>query len=117
MVARPAEPPNARRPGGGRCGSRGACTSARQEADAWLLTEAEATVVVDGYNVAKLGWPDAVLADQRERLLDVLDDLACRYATTVQVVFDGADVGPVRSATAAAGGRAVLAGPRCWPTT
>ncbi|HET9602335.1 MAG TPA: NYN domain-containing protein [Acidimicrobiales bacterium] len=68
-----------------------------QEADAWLLTQAEATVVVDGYNVAKLGWPDAVLADQRERLLDVLDDLACRYATTVQVVFDGADVGPVRS--------------------
>jgi hypothetical protein len=51
------------------------------EADAWLLTEAEAAVVVDGYNVAKLGWPDAVLADQRERLLDVLDDLATRYST------------------------------------
>ena len=68
------------------------------EADAWLLTEAEAAVVVDGYNVAKLGWPDSVLADQRERLLDVLDDLATRYSTTVEVVFDGADVGPVRSA-------------------
>jgi predicted RNA-binding protein with PIN domain len=50
------------------------------------------------YNVAKLGWPDAVLADQRERLLDVLDDLATRYSTTGEVVFDGADVGPVRSA-------------------
>jgi predicted RNA-binding protein with PIN domain len=66
------------------------------EADSWLLTEAEAAVVVDGYNVAKLGWPHAALVDQRERLLDVLDDLTCRYGTTVEVVFDGADVGPVR---------------------
>ena len=73
------------------------------EADAWLLTEAEAAVVVDGYNVAKLGWPDAVLVDQRERLLDVLDDLAARYGTTVEVVFDGADVGPGRARPAAAG--------------
>ena len=64
------------------------------EADTWLLTEAEAAVLVDGYNVAKLGWPDQVLADQRERLLDVLDDLACRHSTPVEVVFDGADVGP-----------------------
>ena len=68
------------------------------EADAWLLTQAEAAVVVDGYNVAKLGWPDAVLSDQRERLLDVLDDLACRHGTALEVVFDGADVGPVRAA-------------------
>ena len=66
------------------------------EADFWLLTEAEAAVVVDGYNVAKLGWPQAALVDQREWLLDVLDDLTCRYGTTVEVVFDGADVGPVR---------------------
>ena len=67
------------------------------EADAWLLTEAGASVVVDGYNVAKLGWPDLPLADQRDRLLGLLDDLACRYGTAVQVVFDGADVGPVRA--------------------
>ena len=66
------------------------------EADFWLLTEADAAVVVDGYNVAKLGWPQAALVDQREWLLDVLDDLTCRYGTTVEVVFDGADVGPVR---------------------
>ena len=97
-VARPAEPP------GTRASRRRALRIPRgmhvgtAEADAWLLTEAEAAVVVDGYNVAKLGWPDAVLADQRERLLDVLDDLATRYSTTVEVVFDGADVGPVRSA-------------------
>ena len=55
-------------------------------------------MVVDGYNVAKLGWPDAALPDQRERLLDVLDDLVHRHSTTVEVVFDGADVGPVRPA-------------------
>jgi len=66
------------------------------EADTWLLTEAGAAVVVDGYNVAKLGWPDQVLGEQRERLLRAVDDMACRYHTSVQVVFDGADVGPVR---------------------
>jgi len=67
------------------------------EADAWLLTEAGAPVVVDGYNVAMLGWPGQPLVDQRVRLLDLLDDLSCRYKTSVQVVFDGADVGPVRT--------------------
>jgi predicted RNA-binding protein with PIN domain len=67
------------------------------EADAWLLTEADARVIIDGYNVAKLGWPDQPLAEQRERLLDLLDDLATRHGRPIDVVFDGADVGPVRS--------------------
>jgi predicted RNA-binding protein with PIN domain len=97
-VARPAEPPGARGPRRRALRIPRGMHVGTAEADAWLLTEAEAAVVVDGYNVAKLGWPDAVLADQRERLLDVLDDLATRYSTTVEVVFDGADVGPVRSA-------------------
>jgi predicted RNA-binding protein with PIN domain len=97
-VARPAELPSARAPRRRALRIPRGMHVGTAEADAWLLTEAEAAVVVDGYNVAKLGWPDAVLADQRERLLDVLDDLATRYSTTVEVVFDGADVGPVRSA-------------------
>ena len=50
--------------------------------------------LVDGYNVAKLGWPGLALADQRSRVLDALDELAARYGTDVHVVFDGADVGP-----------------------
>jgi predicted RNA-binding protein with PIN domain len=55
-------------------------------------------LVVDGYNVAKLGWPELTLAEQRARLLDALDELAARYGTDVHVVFDGADVAqiPVR---------------------
>jgi predicted RNA-binding protein with PIN domain len=97
-VSRPAEPVNGRMPRRRALRIPRGMHVGTEEADAWLLTEAEAAVVVDGYNVAKLGWPDAVLADQRERLLDVLDDLANRYHTTVEVVFDGADVGPIRSA-------------------
>jgi len=49
-------------------------------------------VVVDGYNAAKLGWPDLALAEQRARLLDALDELVMRAACDLTVVFDGADV-------------------------
>ena len=74
---------------------RGMHAGSRQ-ADSWLLTAADARLIVDGYNVAKLGWPDQQLEDQRERLVDVLEDLAVRHKTPVEVVFDGADVGAVR---------------------
>jgi predicted RNA-binding protein with PIN domain len=66
-------------------------------ADTWLLTEAGARLIVDGYNVAKLGWPDQVLADQRARLVDLLEDLAVRHRASIEVVFDGADVGAFRT--------------------
>jgi predicted RNA-binding protein with PIN domain len=56
------------------------------------LLRAGALVLVDGYNVAMLGWPDRPLADQRERLLDALEDLVRRVGTRLLVVFDGADV-------------------------
>lgn len=62
------------------------------EAAIHLLRTPGVLVVVDGYNAAKLGWPDAPLPDQRERLLVALDELAARFATEVLVVFDGADV-------------------------
>jgi predicted RNA-binding protein with PIN domain len=62
------------------------------EAAAHLLRQRDVTLVVDGYNVAKLGWPDLELAEQRERLLDVLEDLVRRIGTRTVVVFDGADV-------------------------
>ena len=57
-----------------------------------LLRAPGALVVIDGYNVAKLGWPDGALADQRELALDVIDDAARRFGSDVTVVFDGADV-------------------------
>jgi YacP-like NYN domain len=58
----------------------------------FLLRAPGAVVLVDGYNVAKLGWPDEELAVQRQRLLDVVDDVARRYGSEIAVVFDGADV-------------------------
>jgi predicted RNA-binding protein with PIN domain len=64
------------------------------EAAKHLLVDSGAPVLVDGYNVAMLGWPEAPLPEQRTRLLDTLDDLACRAGTSIQVVFDGAEVGP-----------------------
>jgi hypothetical protein len=57
-----------------------------------LLKAPGALVLVDGYNVAKLAWPDDDLARQRERCLDLVDDLARRYGSDITVVFDGADV-------------------------
>jgi hypothetical protein len=57
-----------------------------------LLKAPGVLVLVDGYNVAKLAWPDDDLARQRERCLDLVDDLARRYGSDITVVFDGADI-------------------------
>ena len=57
-----------------------------------FLIRSGASVLVDGYNVAKLGWPDRDLALQRRALLDATENLARRHGADVTVVFDGADV-------------------------
>jgi predicted RNA-binding protein with PIN domain len=49
-----------------------------------------AMVLLDGYNVAKLGWPRLDLEDQRERCIEAAEDVARRYGTNIAVVFDGA---------------------------
>jgi predicted RNA-binding protein with PIN domain len=56
------------------------------------LLRAGASVLVDGYNVAKLAWPTLDLAGQRVVLLDAIENLARRFGSDVTVVFDGADV-------------------------
>jgi predicted RNA-binding protein with PIN domain len=71
-------------PGGVRSGS--------PQATDFLLRAPTVLVVVDGYNVAKLAWPDEELIVQRERCLDAVDDVARRYGSEITVVFDGADV-------------------------
>ena len=48
-------------------------------------------VVVDGYNVAKTGWPALDLETERERVVATVEDLVRREGTRVRVVFDGAD--------------------------
>jgi predicted RNA-binding protein with PIN domain len=67
------------------------------EGASWILAATRAMVVVDGYDVAEVGWPAEPLAQQREQLLGVLDDLVCRNAVDAHVVFDGAETGPVRA--------------------
>jgi len=63
-----------------------------QRATEYLLRAPGVLVLVDGYNVAKLAWPEDGLDRQRERCLDLVDDVARRFGTDITVVFDGADV-------------------------
>jgi predicted RNA-binding protein with PIN domain len=53
-------------------------------------------VIVDGYNVSMLAWPDTTAADQRDRLCHALTEFQLRMRCEVTVVFDGADVPGVR---------------------
>jgi predicted RNA-binding protein with PIN domain len=68
------------------------------EGASWMLTATRASVIVDGYDVAELGWASETPAMQREQLLEALDDLVCRIAAEIHVVFDGDASGPVRAA-------------------
>ena len=88
------------RSGGGR---RAARTSRRpialpgglvadSEAGAEHLLRAADTVVVDGYNVAKLGWPNRALDQQREACIAAAERLAVRWGTLIHVIFDGSSV-------------------------
>ena len=56
------------------------------------LLRSGASVLVDGYNVAKLAWPDLDLPGQRIVLLDAIENLARRFGCDITVVFDGAGV-------------------------
>ncbi len=57
-----------------------------------FLARSDAQLIIDGYNVAKLGWPNRPLAEQRDVLLDAVENLTRRFGTDVTVVFDGASV-------------------------
>jgi predicted RNA-binding protein with PIN domain len=59
------------------------------QAAAWLVRQ-PATVLVDGYNVSRSAWDHLPIAEQRERLLDLLEALEARTAADLHVVFDGA---------------------------
>ncbi len=56
------------------------------------LARSDAQMLIDGYNVAKLGWPNRPLELQRAALLDALENMARRFGTDVTVVFDGASI-------------------------
>jgi len=57
-----------------------------------LLRSPGVLVLVDGYNIAKAGWPGMTLERQREQCVRACEELAVRWGTDIQVVFDGADV-------------------------
>ena len=57
-----------------------------------LFRTAGVVVLVDGYNVAKLGWPERSLEQQRTACIDAAEHIARRWGTLVHIVFDGADV-------------------------
>jgi predicted RNA-binding protein with PIN domain len=57
-----------------------------------FLIRSGASVLIDGYNVAKLGWPALELEMQRQVLLDAVENVARRYGSDLTVVFDGATV-------------------------
>ncbi len=58
----------------------------------FLVAVRNIAVIVDGYNVAKTAWPDVDVSGQRDRLVDLLENLVRRSGTRVRVVFDGSDV-------------------------
>ena len=70
---------------GGRLGS------SRDTAE-FLVRTKGIIVLVDGYNVAKLGWPALSLEQQRERLLAACESLTRTTGCNLHIVFDGADV-------------------------
>jgi predicted RNA-binding protein with PIN domain len=90
--APPAPPPPVRRARRQPLALPGGVFADTVQAATHLVRQPGVTLVVDGYNAAKLGWPDETLPLQRERLLDVLEELVARHGTAVHVVFDGADV-------------------------
>lgn len=53
------------------------------------LVRADAAILVDGYNVAKLGWPDRSLEEQRDALINRSENLARRHGADITIVFDG----------------------------
>jgi predicted RNA-binding protein with PIN domain len=67
------------------------------------LLRSGASILVDGYNVAKLAWPNLDLEGQRVVLLDAIENLTRRFGSDITVIFDGADI-----VGAAADGRRIV---------
>ncbi len=62
------------------------------ESAEFLVRTAGANTLVDGYNVAKLGWPSLDLDQQREQISVAAENLAKRWNLAMTIVFDGAAV-------------------------
>jgi predicted RNA-binding protein with PIN domain len=70
----------------------GGVIAASPEGAEFVLREGAGLTLVDGYNVAKLGWPLLDLEQQRRQCVTAVENLAKRWNLAVTVVFDGANV-------------------------
>ena len=89
VVLEPARQPRARRkpirlPGGVLVGT--------VEAAELVLRTKGVRTLVDGYNVAKLGWPSLDLDRQRDQCTVAAENLAKRWNMAMTIVFDGATI-------------------------
>ena len=69
----------------------GGVLAASSEAAAHLVRSG-ARVLIDGYNVSMLGWPNLSIDEQRSALVNAVENMTLRFGTDATVVFDGADV-------------------------
>ena len=98
MMAAPAPIPAARRGPAAGSGRRpialpGGLVGSSRAAAEFLVRVPGVVVLVDGYNVAKLGWPGIALEAQRDRCIAAAEDVVTRFGgVDVRIVFDGADV-------------------------
>lgn len=69
----------------------GGVLSSSAEAGEYFI-RSDAAVIVDGYNVSKLAWQSRTLEQQRNSLLDAVENLARRFGTDITVIFDGASI-------------------------
>ncbi len=70
----------------------GGVVAASAEGAEFVLRQGDGLTLVDGYNVAKLGWPLLDLEQQRRQCVTAVENLAKRWNLAVTVVFDGANV-------------------------
>jgi predicted RNA-binding protein with PIN domain len=70
----------------------GGVLSGSVESAEFLLRTTGALTLIDGYNVAKLGWPTLDLDQQREQFVRAAENLAKRWNITMSIVFDGATI-------------------------
>jgi predicted RNA-binding protein with PIN domain len=92
----PTRTPRARRtairlPGGVLAGSL--------EAAEFLLRAKGVRTLIDGYNVAKLGWPSLDLDHQRDQCILAAENLAKRWNMAMTIVFDGANIEGAHAST------------------
>ncbi|MBX7069966.1 MAG: NYN domain-containing protein [Microthrixaceae bacterium] len=59
------------------------------DAARWLMGRPGVLVLVDGYNVTMLGWPELTAAQQRDALARAATDLQVTSGAQVVLVFDG----------------------------